>query len=170
MKKIINYNNINIDNNKKKNLNINDISLNLNIFDINIQKIYINNIFNQIKNVDLKFEKLIMREIKNKINSYKHQDIKKDLHDINNIINLNDVIQKLILSNLKCYYCKNDIYLIYENIREKYQWTLDRINNNDAHSNNNTIISCLKCNLERRRKNSEKFLFSKNLKIDKLSI
>ena len=38
-----------------------------------------------------------------------------------------------------------------------------RINNYDEHSNDNTIISCLECNLQRRRKNSEKFKFSKQL-------
>ena len=53
--------------------------------------------------------------------------------------------------------------LFFEKVRDEEQWTLDRINNYDEHSNENTIVCCLKCNLQRRRKNSEKFLFTKQL-------
>ena len=40
----------------------------------------------------------------------------------------------------------------------------------DEHTNNNTIISCLECNLQRRRKNSDKFLFTKRLETNQLKI
>ena len=45
--------------------------------------------------------------------------------------------------------------------------TLDRLNNNDIHSNNNTIISCYKCNIQRRTKNSDKFKLSRIFLISK---
>ena len=69
-----------------------------------------------------------------------------------------------------CYYCREKCCLVSEKKRDKKQWTLDRINNYDEHSNNNTIICCLECNLQRRRKNSEKFLFTKKLETNQLKI
>ena len=40
-------------------------------------------------------------------------------------------------------------------VRDEQQWTLDRIDNDKCHSDENTVISCLKCNLQRRVKNSD---------------
>ena len=54
--------------------------------------------------------------------------------------------------------------------RDFKQWTLDRINNNLEHSNKNTVVACLKCNLDRRRKNFHAYTFTKNLSIQKLYI
>ena len=42
------------------------------------------------------------------------------------------------------------------------QWTLDRIDNNLGHNSDNVLISCLECNLKRRRMNMERFQFSKD--------
>ena len=105
----------------------------------------------------------ILSELKAKINSYKQQDIKKDYHEYANLITLDNVIEKLVSCKLKCYYCNKNMKLFFEKVRDEEQWTLDRINNYDEHSNENTIVCCLKCNLQRRRKNSEKFLFTKQL-------
>ena len=63
------------------------------------------------------------------------------------------------------YHCNKHVYIVYKNQREPLQWTLDRKNNNLDHSNENTVISCLKCNLERRRRNMRDFQFSKQLTI-----
>ena len=105
----------------------------------------------------------ILSELKAKINSYKQQDIKKDYHEYANLITLDNVIEKLVSCKLKCYYCNKNMKLFFEKVRDEEQWTLDRINNYDEHSNENTIVCCLKCNLQRRRKNSDKFLFTKQL-------
>ena len=105
----------------------------------------------------------ILSELKAKINSYKQQDIKKDYHEYANLITLDNVIEKLVSCKLKCYYCNKNMKLFFEKVRDEEQWTLDRLNNYDEHSNENTIICCLKCNLQRRRKNSDKFLFTKQL-------
>ena len=56
-----------------------------------------------------------------------------------------------------------------KNKRDKKQWTLDRIDNSIGHNTNNLVISCLECNIQKRDRNHEQFLFSKNMKIDKLS-
>ncbi len=62
------------------------------------------------------------------------------------------------------------MFIFFEKVRDENQWTLDRINNYDEHSNENTIICCLKCNLQRRRKNSDKFLFTKQLETNQIII
>ena len=113
---------------------------------------------------------LILRELNTKINSYKQQDIKKDFHEVQNLITLDNVIEKLVSSKMKCYYCNCETLILFEKVRENTQWTLDRLNNYDEHTNSNTIISCLSCNLQRRRKNSDKFLFSKMLETQQLKI
>jgi hypothetical protein len=50
-------------------------------------------------------------------------------------------------------------------VREMQQWTLDRIDNDKGHFSDNVEISCLECNLKRKKQNSEKFLFTKQIKI-----
>jgi len=66
---------------------------------------------------------------------------------------------------LCCHYCKDDMLILYENVREMKQWSLDRINNFLGHNVDNVVISCLKCNLNRRNLNSDKFLFTKQMTI-----
>ena len=177
MKKIILYNNSNNNHNNDNNIDKTDISNNIrkktsdiikklnitennDIFDIKNQIILINKLF-----IDENFieKNILIQEIKNKINSYKQQDTKKNSYESEHLITLDNVIQKLVECKLKCYYCNKNLCIFYKKIRDNDQWTLDRINNYDEHSNDNTFISCLQCNLQRRRKNSEKFKFSKQL-------
>jgi hypothetical protein len=115
-------------------------------------------------------KKFLLSELKTKINSYKQQDLKKDFHEKENLITLEQVINKLVESILKCYYCRKNMYLFFDKVRDNSQWTLDRLNNYDEHTNDNTIVCCLQCNLERRRKNSEKFKFSKQLETNQIKI
>ena len=82
-------------------------------------------------------------------------------------INYEELLSLLVTSKLRCYYCKGSIMLLYNNIREPRQWTLDRIDNNHPHNTENVVISCLKCNLERRRRDDKKFLMGKQMKITK---
>ena len=86
------------------------------------------------------------------------------------MISFNNVVDKLQTCNLKCYYCNDNLFILFDKVRDNKQWTLDRLNNLDEHSSDNTIISCLKCNLERRRKNSEKFKFTKQLQNNLITI
>jgi len=80
---------------------------------------------------------------------------------------IDDVINKLYECKLNCYYCKEKIFLLYDIVREMKQWTLDRNNNDIGHNTNNVVISCLDCNLKRRRINMNSFLFTKQLNIIK---
>jgi hypothetical protein len=110
---------------------------------------------------------LLKQELEKKIGSYKQQDMKKEIYDAALLITLAELIEKLVISKLKCAYCSGEVLLLYKNAREEKQWTLDRKYNDDCHSNENTVISCLKCNLERRVKNVDKFTFSKKMRIKK---
>lgn len=116
---------------------------------------------------DFSENKLIIKELKSKISSYRQQDIKKNRFNKDKIITLNELFEKLVISKLCCYYCKKQCLLIYENKREKLQWTLDRKNNDIGHYNNNVVISCLECNLQKRRRNEEHFKFAKQMNIIK---
>ena len=116
-----------------------------------------------LNGTDFYEKKYFIQALKTKLDSYKQQDKKKAYNDYDNFITLENIIHKLIAYNMKCYYCNNKTLILFKNLRDDYQWTLDRINNYDEHSNANTRICCLKCNLQRRRKNSEKFKFTKQL-------
>ena len=105
--------------------------------------------------------------IAKKIYVYKSQDIKKEIYNKDQLITLDETVEKLVASKLKCCYCSCKVLLIYKNVREPTQWTLDRKDNDLCHSCDNTVIACLKCNLQRRVTNVDKFEFTKKLKIQK---
>ena len=105
--------------------------------------------------------------IKNKIYNYKQQDIIKKKLNEKEFISFEETIDLLKKCNLKCCYCSTDIYILYEKVREMKQWSLDRINNDIGHNSGNLVISCLDCNLKRRRINKDAFMFTKNMVIIK---
>lgn len=110
----------------------------------------------------------LSRELGKKVNGYKQQDIKKQLFDVESFIKVDEVRAKLIAELLTCTFCGNRVVLFYEKVRDECQWTLDRIDNDLGHSNDNTRIACLKCNLKRRRTDYDKFHWTKNLSISKI--
>lgn len=116
---------------------------------------------------NFKEKQIIFQEITKKINSYKQQDLLKKIYNQNLFINYQLIVEKLIDSELKCYYCKCEMFILYEIVRELTQWSVDRIDNNKGHNIDNFVLSCLNCNIKRRNKASEKFLFTKNLNIIK---
>ena len=115
-----------------------------------------------------KERQMIVSHIKTKLSSYKQQDILKKKFSVQDFVSYSDVIGLLSESNMKCYYCSCETYLLYEIVREMKQWSLDRINNDIGHNKNNLVICCLECNLKRRRTNKDAFFFTKNLKIQKM--
>jgi hypothetical protein len=112
-------------------------------------------------------EELIKREIEKKLNSYKQQDVLKKRYEQVKFIKYEEVVTILKESLLKCHYCSDKIFIIYETAREMKQWTLDRINNDIGHNEGNVVIACLDCNLKRRCKNMDSYLFTKKLHIVK---
>ena len=122
--------------------------------------------------LDMPFEykELLHKELEKKINGYKGQDIKKEIYDLSKLITLEEVVEKLVASKLKCFYCSSNVLILYKNVRESTQWTLDRKDNDLCHSCDNTIIACLKCNLQRRVTNMDKFDFTKKLLLKKVDV
>ena len=135
------------------------------LFKTNKQITLINKLYLNI-DADIEYKKECLREIDKKIASYKSQDINKNKYQNNNI-SQEQTIEKLVASKLKCYYCKCNMFIFYNKVRDLEQWTLDRIDNDLPHSNDNVVISCLRCNLQRRKQDKDKFLFTKQLKIVK---
>jgi len=134
-------------------------------FDYNIQKTLINRLY---LNETFPYKTEIIKELDKKLFSYISQDIHKNKHSNDINITRDEIIEKLVLSKLKCFYCDCDMVFLYNKVRTMNQWTLDRIDNTLNHSNNNVIISCLKCNLQKRCQNHDNFLFTKRLTIHKL--
>jgi hypothetical protein len=117
-----------------------------------------------------KYRRLIISHIKNKIQSYKHQDIIKKMYNEKEFIDFGYVVNLLAESELKCHYCACETYLLYEIVREMKQWSLDRINNDKGHNRGNLVMSCLECNLKRRRTNKDAFFMTKNMTISREGI
>lgn len=117
---------------------------------------------------DFEGKEFVKKEVERKLKSYKSQDTKKHVFEPSKFIVYDDLMEKLVISKLKCYYCRCNCLLMYDNVREKKQWTLDRIDNGLGHHNDNTVICCLECNLKKGTMNDEKFKFTKQLKITKL--
>ena len=129
-----------------------------------IKEIYNNN----NKEYELSREKKILKqEIERKIQGYKQQDLLKKKYDENKFIDITNILQKLIDNNMQCYYCNCNVFILYEIVRELTQWSVDRINNEEGHNKDNFVISCLNCNITRRKTNSNKFLLSKQLNLVK---
>ena len=110
---------------------------------------------------------IVINEINKKISSYKQQDIIRKLTNSSKFIDTEFVINLLFDSKVCCYYCKEVSYLLYEKSREMKQWSLDRINNEEGHNKDNVIVACLRCNLQRRNRGKDAFLFTKQLNIVK---
>ena len=114
-----------------------------------------------------KYISKMLSHIKTKLYCYKQQDIlKKNLKE-KEFVSFEETINLLKNSNMKCCYCSNEVYILYERVRELKQWSLDRINNDIGHNNKNLVIACLECNLKRRRTNKDAFMFTKNMVIIK---
>lgn len=113
--------------------------------------------------------KIIIQQINRKIYGYKQQDIFKKLFNANEFITFDSIIKTMVDCELKCYYCSTEMNVLYDISREMKQWTVDRINNDLGHNLNNYYLACLECNLKRRRRSDEKFLFTKQLKLIKLN-
>ena len=111
---------------------------------------------------------LLERELQKKIQGYKCQDIKRNIYDAARLITYMEVLEKLVAAKLKCAYCTQAVYALYKDVRDPTQWTLDRKDNDIGHSQDNTVICCLKCNLQRRRIDEDKFMFTKRMKICKM--
>ena len=113
--------------------------------------------------------KIAIQEINKKISGYKQQDKIKKTLDEAKFLTFDSVISKMLECELKCRYCKLEMNVLYDISREMKQWSVDRIDNDQGHNIDNFHLACLECNLKRRRRTDEKFLFTKQLNIVKFN-
>jgi hypothetical protein len=186
-----NENNENNENNEKKNINISGtnnrylikklkkeeplvtmrkaikkLSLPEDLYSIDKQESILSDIYLGINNERAEYND-VTNQIGKKLQSYKQQDLLKKRYKEEKFINIKETIKKLYESKLLCHYCNKKLFILYDIVREMKQWTLDRIDNDIGHYSDNVVISCLDCNLKRRRTNKEAFLFTKQLNIIK---
>lgn len=145
------------------NYNITPIFLNYNKQIEMINDIYLK----RDENSNVREKSIILQELDKKVKSYKQQDIIKQKYNEIDLITTHTILKKLSECNMLCFYCNCQVYVLYENVRELSQWTVDRIDNSLGHNNDNFVISCLNCNIKRRNINSNKFLFTKQLNLVK---
>ena len=105
----------------------------------------------------------VERQIAQKISGYRSQDIEKNLLSPELFVNKNDVFALFQSSQLKCYYCKECVLVLYEHVRDPKQWTLERIDNSRGHNRDNVEIACLHCNVRRRCMKPEKYILTKQM-------
>lgn len=98
---------------------------------------------------------LMKKEVETKLSGYRFQDQHKKRTGSN--ISFLETIDKLLASDMLCYYCNQPCHVFYERVREMSQWSLDRIDNSLCHGVDNVVVSCLQCNLHRKNRNSQKF-------------
>jgi hypothetical protein len=123
---------------------------------------------NIIDNMYSFLDMYIQNEIKAKISSYKQQDKTKGVYSIDSFISYERIISLLQENKCKCIYCKENMLIFYKNKNNNKQWTLDRIDNAQGHNFDNVTCSCLHCNIQKRDRDHEKFLYTKSLKIHKI--
>jgi 23S rRNA U2552 (ribose-2'-O)-methylase RlmE/FtsJ len=126
-----------------------------------IDEIHKNNIINR-EHCDF-----VMREIYKKIYGYRSQDIEKKLLCEEKLVNIINVLDLMMDCKNKCYYCKENVNVLYEIVREPKQWTLERLDNSFGHNRDNVVIACLSCNVRRRTMYHERYVFTKQLNIVK---
>jgi hypothetical protein len=165
MKQLIN--NDTIEKESKKRVQSEKWSFSDEYFEHSTQIKMINGIFNNnyINYDDV--SKIAIQEINRKISSYKQQDILKKRYDETKFLTFQSIINKMIECELKCRYCSTEMNVLYDISREMHQWSVDRIDNDLGHNIDNYHLACLDCNLKRRRRTDEKFLFTKQLNIVK---
>ena len=110
----------------------------------------------------------MLSHIRAKMHGYRHQDVSKHRFCPTVFIELKELVAMLHASGLRCFYCSRDVLILYKTVREAEQWTMDRIDNSVGHNRGNAVISCLGCNLSRRRIEHRAFEFAKQMRIIKV--
>jgi hypothetical protein len=130
---------------------------------ITLRKFYMDDLPHTTENLNFK------KSLNKKMNGYKNQDTKNEIFSSFHFISSNSVLEMLLTNNFKCFYCKIFLHLYPSIKRDPYQWTLDRVDNSLGHNEGNIVIACLKCNLQRRNQDKNKFKQGKNIVLNKIN-
>lgn len=106
-------------------------------------------------------ERLIWQRVRRKAAGYRSQDEKMGRVAEDNATP-DEIVRLLHESRLQCSYCQRAVEM-FDAPRSPDGWTLDRKENHVAHTPQNVVVCCLRCNLDKRRRDTEKYRFSKQL-------
>ena len=112
---------------------------------------------------------ILKQQIHTKWYGYRAQDIEKSLFSPEEFVSETDIVELLIHSQLSCFYCRENVQLLYENVRDPKQWSIERIDNKYGHNKENVVIACLGCNVRRKTMYHERFRATKQMSITKCS-
>ena len=152
---------------KRKVTNTQEWENNVNNLDKDKQLELLNQITNKDNEKNDTIHALIKKGIQTKIQGYKNQDVKKKILVEDIFVDFQYILELISKSMLECYYCNNICSLLYENVKDPNQWTLDRLDNKYGHNKGNVVISCLSCNLKRKTIHHRRYQFTKQLQITK---
>ena len=113
-------------------------------------------------------QKILLEHVKTKLSGYRSQDVAKGLYDKSRFISVEQVIELLVDCKLLCFYCKSPAKLFYDFVRDSKQWSLERVDNSVGHNYDNIVISCLVCNLRRRTMHQNRYIATKQMRVNKL--
>lgn len=134
---------------------------------IDVNYLDVNNQFKFIEDSNT-ITDIVSCELKKKISSYKSQDKRKNMYNCDEFVDFEFILKMFNDSKLVCYYCKCNVLILYDTVRESKQWTLERIDNRLGHNKGNSVIACLECNLKRRTMYHERFIMTKQLRLTKV--
>jgi len=110
----------------------------------------------------------VYRQLHDKQSGYRHQDIVKNIFNPTLFISIPRIVELLRQSELLCFYCREEVKILYEHVRDKKQWSLERLDNAQGHNTDNVVIACLSCNLRRRTMHYERYVATKQLRFLKI--
>ena len=111
---------------------------------------------------------ILLSHLKTKRAGYKSQDLAKGIYDEIQFVDIDHIVNLLVDSGLTCYYCRKWTTIFYEFVRDPRQWSLERLSNDQGHNCGNVVIACLECNMHRRTMYHERYLATKQLRVNKL--
>jgi hypothetical protein len=129
-----------------------------------LNELFLNGCEPELATVDhKKYKQCITR----KLMGYRAQDVANQIFDPRWFVEMEYVLELLVVSKLKCHYCRTNCAISYSKPRFNRQWTLDRLCNEQGHNRGNVVMACLKCNLHRGMKSSDKYKLGKQMKFTK---
>ena len=110
----------------------------------------------------------LLNHLKAKQAGYKSQDVAKGWFNESQFVRIEDIVALLSTSQLSCFYCGCWTTLFYEYVRDSKQWSLERLSNEQGHNRDNVVLACLECNMRRRTMYYERYVATKQLRVNKM--